>query len=169
MRRHLGTAALLTGLAASVATSQPSYELTGEAFVEDVALNADQPYLPLTVQLTGSGGMQVKSVSFVQVDLEMVNSATESGLVEIYVLDAAFDGALPEGLEPQDAANIRGALADETAPANAQLWTEVDGAAELYLVLVLDGEADLTGDLNVTAGKWDDEPIDGKLKVEVVQ
>jgi hypothetical protein len=157
------------GLAASIATSQPTYELTGTASLRDIALNADQPDLALTLALTGTNGMKVNTVSFVQLDLDAENFETSSGLIELYVLDAPFDGTLPEGLEPQSSANVRGALADEPAIVTVGLYGDVEGADELYLVVHLVGDAELEGDLAVTVGKISDEPMDGKLQVEVVQ
>lgn len=170
MHRNTRTAAVLFGLALSIATSQAWPQMVGEASLVDVQLDSAQPAVALQLLISTQG--EVKAADVTQLDITVLgdNAAPQSAVLSLYVLEEAWTGAPPEGAEPADQMNLRGAVGDQPADIHQTLYATLDGAPTQHIVLVLDGDAEVQVDLELRAvASFADELPSGSIELEVVR
>lgn len=172
-RRAATWGALLLAAAASVATSPATWSVWAEAPLGTVTLSPDAPILEVSGQLSGNRDLlQSDAHTFdINVALWGDNTSAESGLLRIYAVDETWDPSLPL---PDEALigsqTIRGALGNEEATFSASGSALLDSLSDFHLVLVLEGDAELTGDLTLSANAYggslakESNPV---LKIEV--
>ncbi len=152
------------------------HEILDDAVVGEVVLTEDAPAFAVsgtieTTDLASSdyqyGGMWVETA--------LTNSADESGYLELWVLDAPWDGTAE--LYPQQRVGegaIPGAIGGEAGRLETTWYagdypTMVDGAAEFHLLLTLNGAATVAGQLTVVGSlcSFMRDPAEAQITVEV--
>lgn len=159
------TWALLTcGVAASLATSQPTWSVSDQAQLGGATLTLGDPYAVFAAQVTSAHVGQVPSIA---VEYEATNAGAESVRLAVFSLDAPWDGS---GL-PLDQAlsedTIRGAVGADPEHTSVSLAAGTsDGRVYLVFELLGDGEVEIDVALHAQAGGDGDEPSRASVRVE---
>lgn len=169
MHRNTRLAAVLLGMAVSVATSRMMPSISAEAAVEDVHLDADTPIVPLMLEVEARGDVDAADVSQLDIRVSGENASLESDVLSVYVLEQPWSGALPAGSKPVDQLTVRGGLADAPGIVDGTLYTTIDGGEPVHIALVLEGEGSLDLDLQFMAQAWYDELPEGDLSLVVTR
>lgn len=169
MQRNTRLAAVLLGLAVSVATSRMMPAHSAEAILDDVHLDADQPMVALQLDVVGRGKVDAADVSQLDIRVSGANLAQTSDVLSVYVLEEAWTGTLPAGSKPVDQMNLRGAVGDDPGVVEGALYTTIDGGEPVHLVLAIEGEGELDADLVFSVQAFYDELPEGGLAIEVTR